>query len=438
MIPIPELGTRGTQLHQACATGSAVEIQRCLKRHQSALTPIMNMLTEDGQTALWILARRQQPTSIDCWKALLLQRRELQLEADPNIPWHGQTLLQYLTARNDAAVVLLLLQEGRVQANVPCVCNVGPLDMALRNLNAPLVRALAAYGEHCTYGQHNLPIPLRLPLSQATASTWNALLDTMEAYLLHVEVNAVGADGNSLLHLCALIGQSWAMKYPRANQIVRLMLLAGTDLNQTCKRDGKTALMQALETENNNFASALIQAGADVTVIDNQRRTCVFFAQDTKLIIQLKARGVNLEGHCRQGRTPLLDSIAEGRRIVPLLLAGADVTACDVLGRSSLHYAVAARRVEEASILSQPDCLHALGLREYLERLAIVQLLLAHHANPTVRDKSGNLPFFSLSMCSSTFTLVHFTDYTLSLLYDMVQAAAGAGLFDHMPASPTL
>ena len=514
---IPALGTQGTALHCACSQGNLAAIQECVTNYETeamhrgtSMPYLLNQLTEDGQSCLWILARQSQPVDqaqwLACWKYLL------QHGANPNVPWHDQSLLQYLVALNhDAAtcIALHLLRHSHVQVSQFSLCSMGPLDIALRNGNASLLRALAGHGVPWTFAAHGLPLPLRFGLAQGTLA-WEALLETLEAFLQVIapDVNVQGADGNGVVHLvAALAGKTYLRRdgKQRAHQIIDVLVRANVNLNARAVT-GETALMLAARMGSTMFALALLRAGANVQVLDRVGRTAVFYAHDTILLQALVDHGADLEHTCA-GRTALLHAIASHgshpAQVQALIKAGARIATRDDRDRSALHYATSMGRDAVVSLLlssrtitihasvrdaegrtplhwlaSREDLLgetkqapmqchgnargcvanrfHSCTAPQYNQQVAILHSLLAHDADPTACDYQGNLPFFTLAATlardgeNDDDDLMRYNRccaccrdrrpydkssaraFGLSLLLEMVVAAAGCGFFAHV------
>ena len=473
---IPNLGTKGTSLHAACSRADTEAIRLSLLHTKNP-----NALTEDGQSPLWILARTSAP--LNCWQILLPF-------CDPTIQWHGQTLLQYLCAmKQPDDIVLFLLNDNRLRplmagkpldthsrlldigikpsATSTSLCNVGPLDICLRNLNARLARALLTQGQTCTFRQHALAIPLRLPLVEGT-TRWQDFIDSVEVFLQSMapdDVNVQGSDGNNIVNLCALFGKSVTHECPiRIESLIRTLEKYGVNLDAPAV-DGMTPLMQSINRGHVAFAEALIRHNVALNTVDRLGRSAVFFAQHRSLLKILNSQGISVESRSFQGRTPLLDAIVEGRSIDVLLEAGANIEVYDTQRRSVLHYAVATGRVDVLkrllkcnldanirdghgrtplhwlghSVLELNDentcthCRQSFCKHDFEQSLAILYTLLAHEGNLCARDDQGNLPFF-LPKLSHLPKINPFpccrnpVDFELSLIFHMVSAAALVGM----------
>ena len=108
-----------------------------------------------------------------------------------------------------------------------------------------------------------------------------------------------------------------------------------TPLMLACAGDFRT--MEEVET-------ALLEAGADASIADNQSRTALHMASQAgnKDIIRLLCdNGVDVNGSDQQGKTPLLLAAREGQNdmVAFLIENGADVNLVSNSQRSALYYA---------------------------------------------------------------------------------------------------
>ena len=110
-----------------------------------------------------------------------------------------------------------------------------------------------------------------------------------------------------------------------------------TPLMLACAGDFRT--MEEVET-------ALLEAGADASIADNQSRTALHMASQAgnKDIIRLLCdNGVDVNGSDQQGKTPLIYAVENGRGEACRLLLelGADKTLTDQNGHNAFDYAAA-------------------------------------------------------------------------------------------------
>eukprot|EP00933_Yihiella_yeosuensis_P007445 TRINITY_DN112483_c0_g1_i1.p2 TRINITY_DN112483_c0_g1~~TRINITY_DN112483_c0_g1_i1.p2 ORF type:complete len:491 (+),score=-32.30 TRINITY_DN112483_c0_g1_i1:75-1475(+) len=104
---------------------------------------------------------------------------------------------------------------------------------------------------------------------------------------------------------------------------------------------GETALARALTRKHNSVASALVHAGADVTITDAEGQSPLMKTKDADMLrLLLDAGGDAIINHSDiRGATALMLAIcsrAEVATLAMLISAGADVNAADLHGRTAL------------------------------------------------------------------------------------------------------
>ena len=106
---------------------------------------------------------------------------------------------------------------------------------------------------------------------------------------------------------------------------------------------GKTALMYAVQYGNTGIACALIDAGADHKIIDEDGKSALFFAVifgNQSVVKRFIKTGTDLNITDNQGMTVLMHAVQNSRTIIVDLLldAGADVDKVDKKGETVLMY----------------------------------------------------------------------------------------------------
>jgi ankyrin repeat protein len=141
------------------------------------------------------------------------------------------------------------------------------------------------------------------------------------------DINARDANGMTLL-----------MNAPRAtsDDVTRLIGM-GLDVNAHGPGNGTILTMDSISRQTPGFISALLDGGADVSVSDDQGRTCLSVAHTAQCVRLLIDAGANPKVADANGRTPLhyaLQFDPEALRI--LISAGADVNKRDNGGKTAL------------------------------------------------------------------------------------------------------
>ena len=154
----------------------------------------------------------------------------------------------------------------------------------------------------------------------------------------------LGADGNApgLLHRAVRQGDN--------PELIAVLVGAGVDVNERDDR-GITALLQAVEAKLPANVAALLEAGADASVLTQDGDTPLHLAAmwppksygrrddppapDTLMVVALVAAGADVDARNERGETPLhLATRNRHQPVVDKLLAlGADPVAVDNLGR---------------------------------------------------------------------------------------------------------
>jgi len=145
------------------------------------------------------------------------------------------------------------------------------------------------------------------------------------------------------------------------------LLARGADPNWRSSRNGQTALFVSCIRGHDAVARALLDAGANVDVLDKEGRTALLFLASEKTeklksgaLKMLLEKDADIETRDAIGRTPLLWAATNGNvRLVAALLSGelgkrADISAANNRGRNALHLAAEANH--EAMVKLLLDC----------------------------------------------------------------------------------
>jgi len=341
-------------------------------------------------------------------------RSALTRKADVNAPQaDGTTALHWAAERDDLEMADLLIRAGaRVTARTRE--GVTPLQLAAVNGSAALIDRLVKAGADpnaslTTSGDTALMMAARTGRTDAirvlveaggnvnAKETWGGTTPLMWAVAEgHVAAAkaliAAGADVNARSHyVAAANGRGFEGRTPLANsadakaaefasgwltplmlstregnvEMARLIVGAGADVNAAAG-DGKTALALAIFNGNYDVASFLVDNRADVNKADAQRFTPLFWAVDRR----------NME---TAPNFPWMVTADPLPLIRKLLDAGADPNA--------LVNNTPRARMREGS----PRIVFATALMRaaFAGDLELVNLLLAHKADPTIISRDG-------------------------------------------------
>jgi ankyrin repeat protein len=141
------------------------------------------------------------------------------------------------------------------------------------------------------------------------------------------DINAYDANGMTLL-----------MNAPRAtsSDVTRLVGM-GLDVNARGSGGGTILTMDSISRQTPEFISALLDGGADVSVFDDQGRTCLSVAHTAQCVRLLIDAGANPKIVDANGRTPLHDALVfDTEALTVLISAGVDVNKRDNDGKTAL------------------------------------------------------------------------------------------------------
>lgn len=149
-----------------------------------------------------------------------------------------------------------------------------------------------------------------------------------KAVALGVPVDKQDEQGRTALYI-SLTKNSRIFKY--------LAPFANANLGDT---NGVTPLHLAAKNDVEQ-TRLLIDKGADVTDLDNNKRTVMHYTKDQFVFDLLLANGAKVDEPDSNGITPLMCATEAGKLVLisKLLIAGADITATDKNGRGIIFYA---------------------------------------------------------------------------------------------------
>jgi ankyrin repeat protein len=266
--------------------------------------------------------------------------------AAPAVP-RDTRLIDAVKSGNSTAVATLL--QKKVDVNAPEADGTTALHWAVRNDDAPLVDRLIRAGANVKAQNRYGVTPIALACENGSATVVERLLKA------GVSANTTGPLGETALHICARTGKADA---------VRVLLTNRALVDPIENWRGQTPLMWAAAEGNADTMSLLIEAGADVNARSSiiaweRQRTeeprdkwlppggltpLLFAARDGKIasarVLIDAGADINLVDPDRH--TPLILALSNGQLDVAALLIerGADVNMEDKVGQTALYAAV--------------------------------------------------------------------------------------------------
>ena len=287
--------------------------------------------------------------------------------AGPTTP-RDTRLVDAVKAGNTAGVTSLL--QKKVDVNAPEADGTTALHWAVRTDNAALVDRLIRAGANPKAQNRYGITPMALPFSHASA-------------------NATGPLGETALHVCARTGK------PEA---VRVLLANGATVDTIENWRGQTPLMWAAAEGHGDTMKVLIEAGADLNARSSiiaweRQRTeeprdkwlppggltpLLFAARDGKVasVKVLLDAGADINLVDPDRHTPLILALTNGQFDVAGLLIerGADVNMEDKVGQTALYAAVDAHTVPASNRPAPRET------DDTLSSLDVIKMLLAKGA----------------------------------------------------------
>ena len=244
--------------------------------------------------------------------------------AGPAVP-RDTRLVDAVKAGNSAAAAALLTKK--VDVNAPEADGTTALHWAVRNDNAKLVDQLIRAGANVKTENRFGVTPIALACENGSAAVVERLLKA------GVSANTTGPLGETALHLCARTGK------PEA---IRVLLTNGARIDTIENWRGQTPLMWAAAEGNVDAMKMLIEAGADV----NARSTIIVWERQ-------RSEEPRDKWLPPGGLTPLLFAARDGKTASAkvLLDAGADVNIVDPDRHTALILALINGQLDVAALL---------------------------------------------------------------------------------------
>lgn len=216
---------------------------------------------------------------------------------------------------------------------------------------------------------------------------------------------AAGADRNAANNsgVPLLVALQQPPLQPAKARILHILIDAGANL-EAADKEGRTALLVAVQAGNTALADRLYRAGASLEAVDSNGRSAAHLAAelyDAEAIVSwLAQQGADFSRSDKQGQTPicLATTRPRNRALKVMLEAGARHFECGAAAEDVLWQAVTRRDSETVALLlrfgADPDFRDALGVSALEESARRgfhdgFDALLAAGADPNTLVKSG-------------------------------------------------
>ena len=346
------------------------------------------------------------------------------------------SLIDAVEARDAEAVEALLRASADV--NAAAADGATALHWAAYHDELPLADLLLRAGADVDAANDYGVTPLALACDNGSAGMAARLLEA------GAEPDAARSTGETPLMTCARTGNVAA---------VRALLDAGANPSAAETWQGQTALMWAAAEGHTEIVRALVEKGADVHARTAGGFTALLIAareDEPELATLLLDAGADVNATAPGGATPLLVATVRGhtRLAMFLLERGADPNAGEAAGYTPLHWASGSWHTELTGSLRgietgrDEEWRSMNGLRD--GRLALVEALLAHGADPDVRlvDHPPQFGFasqrFRVSMVGATPFLLAAMDANVAVMHALVASGADTRLATDEGTTPLM
>lgn len=208
-------------------------------------------------------------------------------------------------------------------------------------------------------------------------------LEVLKKYLAQKgSPNLTDEEGYSLLHRACMVGASRDQE--TSQEEVKLLTEAGADVNQRAPGE-QTPVMTAVQTGDQDLVQLLLDAGADLTLVDSQGRNALMYAPADNLelwkLLVDKGCDVNLISNENYPTTPLGEALGNPELVRFLIDAGAAVTGPEKV-ETYLASAAALGQVETMKILvtlGQADVNEVFSTATLMNNSALMAAVRSHH-----------------------------------------------------------
>ena len=327
-----------------------------------------------------------------------------------------ERLVEAVRNRDGAAARVLVSQV--VDVNAPQADGATPLHWAAHWDDLATADALLAAGARVDAANDYGVVPLTLAATNGSLALVERLLGA------GADPNAADGSGATPLMFAARTGRA---------EVVAALLARGAALDARDAAHGQTALMWAASAGHAHVQRLLLDAGADVQARSAGGYTPLLFAvrenraASVRLLLE---RGADVDAVAGDGTTALVVAVFMGHWPLAhrLLEHGADPDA-DGAGFAPLHWAAG---VWETA-LTTTEAGGTAGWDRYASRgpgkLALVEALLAHGADPNIRLRRnppthGFLGFRRMAMAGATPFIVAARAADVDIMRTLVAAGA--------------
>lgn len=247
-------------------------------------------------------------------------------ERDPS----GNSALHLAIKAGDRGAIIELIANPNVDVNAKNKKGVTPLQSAVSEGDIQTIRALLKAGANVNEKKYGGFTPLHsVAVFEKNIGIGEVLLKADG-----IRLNEKNRHQATPLHT--------ALKFSN-NEFALAIIRAGAEINER-DNDKMSPLHYATERANINTIRALIRASADVHAKNSQGRTPLHLAAElgrVEAIVEFLAAGANVDEKDNEGQTPmhLAAQHDDKEGIQTLIEANGDVHARDHKGRTSLHQA---------------------------------------------------------------------------------------------------
>lgn len=311
--------------------------------------------------------------------------------------YHENVLIRAIDSGN-AEIVRLLLDAGASVRNDSDEYR-QPIVHAARKKDTEIFAMLVEHGADCTVGGWGRKTPLHEAAWYDATEIVTMLLDPEKCP--GVDINALDSEGNTPLMR--------ALGDRKKTAAASLILEHKPELDHRSQKDGRTALLMAINTGCTDLALKMIWLGADASLAEDCGMTPLMSASlagyDAVVdAILEETGGADIDLKNASGRTALHIAAGRGQKKVVerLIAAGADVNIADADGATALMAAVESGKTGSVKLLidagasvdaadKKGDTALIAACNRY-NAIKLVETLLKAGADPNIANDKGVTP----------------------------------------------